>query len=181
MNNPDNDAVPNNTDRASTQMVDMGVQTDKVDHTGLLSLSSRSPPSPHRYVVFMETNDEECESWYTFIRYDGNEERIRELAKMLEEVQNEEVDEDEHIFFFGERKAKKSFFDMDINHLVSEQTAREMCTIALNYGFYHRKFDGKLRKIEVGDDTEYKKRSSVIYNMLCLGQIENFIDEEELN
>jgi len=48
-------------------------------------------PSPSRkkdgkYVILMETNGEESESWYYFIRLNGNEESLKHLNKQLEQV-----------------------------------------------------------------------------------------------
>ena len=49
------------------------------------SSASGSSPSPShimtgKYAAFMETNDKECECWYYFIRYEGNEKNVRALA-----------------------------------------------------------------------------------------------------
>ena len=72
-------------------------------------------------------------------------------------------------------------FTLELGHLVSEQTAREMCTVDLNAGMFHRKFDGTLKKIRFDfskrDDNE--ERIEKIYDMIGRGDIDNFVDGEE--
>ena len=90
--------------------------------------------SGYRYAILMETSGKENESWYNFIRFEGNEDNLIYLEKQLSRVEPVILEE-------------LSMFTLEINHLVSEQTAREMCTVDLNAGMFHRKFDGTLKKI----------------------------------
>lgn len=123
-----------------------------------------------KYVTLMETSGEENESWIYFIRLDGNEENIKHLQSQLEQVEWYIIDD-------------LSTFDLDIDHPVSAQTAKEMTKVDLNHTSFHRKFDGVLQKIELGytrkdgNDTKICKT----FDILGYGQIENFIDDEDLD
>jgi hypothetical protein len=121
-----------------------------------------------RYAILMETNGEEFESWYNFIRYEGNEEALQHLQKQLSRVDFYVMDD-------------MSTFDLDIDHLVSEDTAREMCMVDLNSNMFHRKFNGKLQKIDFGfsrkDDNE--DRIEKVHEKLGFGDIDNYLDGEE--
>ena len=51
-------------------------------------LNDESKPEPSHiivgeYVALMETNGKECESWYYFIRKEGNEDSLKHLQKQL--------------------------------------------------------------------------------------------------
>ena len=122
----------------------------------------------YRYAILMETNGEEFESWYNFIRYEGNEDALNHLQKQLDKVD----------FYIIENM---STFDLEIDHLVSEETARQMCMVDLNSYMFHRKFDGKLQKIDFGfsrrDDNE--DRIEKVHEKIGLGDIDNFVDGEE--
>ena len=149
------------------------MSTKKNKDTKVETTAPRPPPSRKKdgkYVILMETNGEEYESWYYFIRLNGNEENLKHLNKQLEQVDWVILDE-------------LSTFDLDLDHPVSAQTAIEMCKIDLNHYSYHRKFDGVLQKIDLefskkdGNETKICKT----YDRLSFGAIENFIDDEDLN
>lgn len=122
------------------------------------------------YAVLMETSGEENESWLYFIRLQGNEENLQHLLKQLDQVEWYLIDD-------------LSTFDLDIEHPVSAQTAKEMTKIDLNHTSFHRKFDGILKKVDLdfgkkdGNDTKICKT----FDILGYGQIENFIDDEDLD
>jgi hypothetical protein len=122
----------------------------------------------YRYAIFMETNGEEFESWYNFIRYEGNEEALQHLQKHLDKVDFYILDD-------------MSTFDLDIEHLVSEDTARQMCLVDLNAFMFHRKFNGKLEKIDFGfsrkDDNE--DLIEKVHEKLGFGDIDKYVDDEE--
>lgn len=122
----------------------------------------------YRYAILMETNGEEYESWYNFIRYEGNEEALNHLQKQLGKVDFVILDD-------------MSTFDLDLDHLVSEDTARQMCMVDLNAYMFHRKFNGKLQKIDFGfsrkDDNE--DRIEKVNEKIGMGDIDNYIDGEE--
>ena len=124
--------------------------------------------SGYHYAILMETSGKENVSWYNFIRFEGNEDNLRYLEKQLSRVEPVILDE-------------LSMFTLEVDHLVSEQTAREMCTVDLNAGMFHRKFDGTLKKIRFDfskrDDNE--DRIEKIYDMIGGGDIDNFVDCEE--
>jgi hypothetical protein len=118
----------------------------------------------------METNGKHHESWYTFIKHDGNEEALQHLKQQLDKIE----------FFILD---DLSVFDLELEHLVSEETAREMINLVLNSVMYHRKFDGTLKKIDLGisrKDSDNKKLIKC-FNILGVGGIDQFIDKEEDN
>ena len=123
-----------------------------------------------KYAVLMETNGKHHESWYTFIRYDGNEEALRHLQEQLESIEFYVLDD-------------LSVFDLDLDHLVSEETAREMIHLVLNSVMYHRKFDGVLQKIDLGLSRKDSNNRKIIkaFNVLGVGAIDTYIDKEEEN
>jgi hypothetical protein len=116
----------------------------------------------------METNGEEFESWYNFIRYEGNEDSLTHLQKQLNKVE----------FFVIENM---STFDLELENLVSEETARQMCSVDLNAYMFHRKFNGTLQTIDFGfsrrDDNE--DRIEKVHEKIGLGDIDNYVDGEE--
>jgi hypothetical protein len=124
----------------------------------------------NRYAVLMETNGEECESWYYFIKYNGNENKLLHLSKQIEQIEMYIMDD-------------MSTFDLDLEHLVSESTAKEMTKVELNSVSFHRKFDGELKTVNLGlkrkDSNE--KRITRVHNKLGLGKIEDYIDEEDID
>ena len=130
-------------------------------------MSSKDDNNYH-YAILMETSGREFESWYNFIRYEGNEENLRYLQKQLEKVDFYVIDE-------------LSTFDLELEHLVSEETARQMCLVDLNAYMFHRKFNGKLQKINFGfskrDDNE--DRIEKVYDKIGNGDIDNYLDGEE--
>lgn len=121
-----------------------------------------------KFAILMETNGEEFESWYNFIRYDGNEESLQHLQKQLEKVDFYVIDD-------------MSTFDLDLDHLVSEDTAREMCTVDLNAFMFHRKFNGKLKKIDFGFSRkdENEDRIEKVHEKIGFGDIDKYVDGEE--
>jgi hypothetical protein len=126
--------------------------------------------SDDRYVILMETNGKECESWYYFIKYKGNEEALLHLKNCLKDIDWYIIDD-------------LSTFDLDLEHFVSEKTAKEMTKIELNCYSFHRKFDGKLKIINIKfkkkDNNE--KKISRIFDLLSYGQLEDFIDQEDID
>lgn len=121
------------------------------------------------YVILMETSGEAEESWYYFIKLDGNEANLQHLNKQLESVKWYIL---EHL----------SFFCLDMEQTVSASTAKEMTKVHLN-GKYHKKFDGKLQKINLdfkkkdGNDTKICKT----FDVLGHGKIKNFINDQDVD
>ena len=124
----------------------------------------------NKYAVIMETNGKEFESWLYFIKYNGNEDALRYLAKQLESVEFYILDE-------------LSTFDIDLEHLVSERTAKEMTKVELNSVMYHRKFDGKLKKIDLGLSKRDSNDKKILkcFKTLGVGKIDDFIDSEDID
>jgi hypothetical protein len=131
-------------------------------------------PSSHNmngsYAVLMETNGEEMESWYYFIKVEGNEESLKYLQSQLEQVEWYILDD-------------LSTFDLDLDHYVSAQTAKEMTKVDLNHCSFHRKFDGKLQKIDLGFSKKDKNKKKIkkTFDILGYGLIEDFIDDEDVD
>ena len=123
-----------------------------------------------KYTILMESNDEEFEQWYYFIKVEGNEENLRYLQKQLEKI-DWEIMED------------LSTFDLEMEYFVSAQTAKEMTKIDLNAYSYHRKFDGKLKKI----DFDFKKKDGnetkmcKVFDTLGYGKIEDYVSDEDVD
>jgi hypothetical protein len=116
----------------------------------------------------METSGQECESWLNFIRYEGNEEALAYLQSQLEKVRFILIDD-------------MSTFDLDLDHLVSEQTAREMCSVDLNAYMFHRKFDGILQTIDFSFSRKDRNEDRIakVHELLGLGDIDQFVDDED--
>lgn len=127
--------------------------------------------SEDMYAVFMETNGKEIESWYNFIKVKGNEEALQHLQDQLESVDTWYVIDD------------MSTFDLDLEHPVNAKTAKSVTKLELNAYMFHRKFDGKLQKI----DLEFSKRDSdetkisKTFDRLGYGQIDQYVDGEDIN
>lgn len=141
-----------------------------VSETKPTKKSTSSHKMDGKYAILMETNGKEYESWYYFIRKDGNEEALQHLHKQLESIDWYIIDE-------------LSTFDLDMTHLVSATTAKEMSKAELNATSFHRKFDGKLEKIDFGfrkkDNNEVK--ICKVFDLLGYGQISDFIDDEDID
>lgn len=146
----------------------------KKDTNKSTSLPVYSEPSrimKGEYAILMETNDKECESWYTFIRKEGNEKNLKHLQTQLDEIDDWHVMED------------MSIFAIELDPWVSAKTAKEMTKIDMNSYSFHRKFDGKLEKI----DFSYSKKDSdetkmcKVFDQIGYGQIEDYLEDEDLD
>ena len=118
----------------------------------------------------METNAEECESWYYFIRREGNEENLKHLQDQLEKVRMEIIDD-------------YSTFDLDLEHNVRATTAKDMTKVELNSVSFNRKFDGTLKKIDFGfkSNDSNSKKIRKICKLLGMGQIDEYISDEDID
>ena len=76
-----------------------------------------------------------------------------------------------------------STFDIDLDHLISAETAKQMTKVELNSVSFHRKFDGELKTVNLGlkrkDSNE--KRIMKAHDKLGFGNIDEFIDKEDLD
>jgi len=147
---------------------------DDVNHSNERETEPKSPDPSHlmtgRYVALMETSEKECESWYYFIRLAGNGDALRHLHAQLEEVEWYIQDD-------------LSTFDLDLEHMVSAMTAKQMTKLELNSHSFHRKFDGKLEEIDLGfrkKDSDERKMEKA-FDLLGYGQIEDYINDEDLD
>lgn len=134
------------------------------------SPKSSNETGDNRYVVLCETSGREFESWYYFIRYQGNEKALQYLQKQLEKIDMYILDD-------------FSTFDLDLDHFFSEQTAKEMTMLEVNSYSFHRKFDGKMEMISLGlkkrDDNDDMLEK--LFDKLGLGQIEDYVEDEDVD
>lgn len=135
-----------------------------------LKTTTTQTSSESQYAVIMETNAEECESWYYFVKYNGNEKKLHHLKDQIDQIEMYLVDD-------------LSTFDIELEHLVSEQTAKQMTKLEINSVSFHRKFDGVLKTVNLGlkrkDSNE--KRIERINDILGMGGIDDFIDMEDID
>jgi len=152
----------------------MSVDNNKTIKVEEVKEVEQSVPSSHNmngsYAVLMETSGEEMESWYYFIKVEGNEDSLKYLQEQLEQVDWYILDD-------------LSTFDLDLNRYVSAQTAKEMTKLDLNHSSFHRKFDGKLQKIDLGYSKKDKNKKKIkkAFDILGYGLIEDYIDDEDID
>lgn len=131
--------------------------------------TTTSKQTQSKYVILQETSEEEFESWMYFIKLEGNENNLSYLKHQLDQV---------------DWKIYEGFstFDLDMDHLVSEQTAKEMTKVELNV-YFHRKFDGELKRIDFGikPKDNNKKRIKRVFYKLGHGMIDKYIDQEDVS
>ena len=127
-------------------------------------------PEKYTYATLMETSGEEGESWYYFIRYQGNEDNLKHLEDQLESINWRTMDD-------------LNTFVIELQYLVSENTAKEMTKIDMNPTSHHRKFDGVLQRITFPFKEKDKtvKKMTRVFDMLSYGQIEDYIDDEDID
>ena len=124
----------------------------------------------NKYAVLMETSPEDCESWYYFIKYNGNEDALKNLKAQFDKIEEAVIMDDINLF------------DLDIENLVSEECAKQLCMLELNSVMYHRKFDGVLENIDFRfkkkDDDETKMFK--IFDKIGEGDIDLFLTMEDV-
>lgn len=122
------------------------------------------------YATFIETSDEKRESWYSFIRYDGNEDNLHYLQKQLDSIEWVPI-------------PNLSSFQLHLDPLVSGETARQMSKLKMNV-IPHRRFDGYLRKINFGFDTNTDgnvTKIGKIFDTLKYGRIASYLGSGSRN
>lgn len=152
------------TDQKSDPKVDTTV------HEDCIVQEPKTRPTEYKYAVLMETSGEECESWYYCIRYEGNENNLKHLQEQLESVDWYILDD-------------LSTFDLDLEHFISETTAKELTKLELNHHSFHRKFDGVLDKVDLNlrKKDKNEKKMVKVFDVLGYGQIEDYVDGEDLD
>jgi hypothetical protein len=122
------------------------------------------------YAILMETDGENCESIYYFIKHEGNDDALQALQTELNKIENQTI-------FDGVMN-----FDLDLEHLVSETTASEMIMLELNSSSFHRKFDGKMKTIDFKykPSKEYNDEGRIIRIDAILGggRIDRYVTDE---
>lgn len=118
----------------------------------------------------METSPDDCESWYYFIKYNGNEDALKNMKAQFDKIEDAVIMDDINLF------------DLDIENLISEECAKEFCMLELNSATYHRKFDGVLDNI----DFRFKKKDDdetmmfKIFDKIGEGDIDLFVTMEDI-
>lgn len=135
--------------------------------------SEGSPEPSHimtgTYAVLQEMNERKCQSMLYFIRTEGNMEELQYLQDQLEPIDWELME-------------NCGTFDLDLENLVSAQTAKEMSKVDLN-PIFHRKFDGKLERVDFGFRRKEKniRKIEKVYDLIGDGGIDEFIDDEDID
>jgi hypothetical protein len=135
-----------------------------------MSITKDASNKANKYAVLMETSGEDHESWYYFLKFNGNEENLKHIQDQFNLIHDHVVLENIHLF------------DIDIMNLVSEATAKELTLLELNSRTYHRKFDGVLSKVDFNfllsdnDDEKLWK----IFDLIGDGDIKDFITLEDI-
>ena len=148
-------------------MTDFVTTSDSDKKNSAENKSTENKSTENKYVVLCETNEHESESWYYFLKYNGNENELKYLYDQLEKIEMYLIED-------------MSTFDLDLEHLFSEQTAMEMIKLEVNSVSFHRMFTGKLQFVNL----ELKKRDDnedmlmKCYEILGMGQIEDYVDGE---
>lgn len=125
-----------------------------------------------KYATLTETDCETGETWYYFINMENNQEELKFLAEQLDTIEEMGIyDEDVNAYC------------LDVTNPVSAETAREMTRLHVNNVTPHRKFDGKMKKI----DFKFKERHHDLKRQLKVtetignGRISLFVENEEVN
>jgi hypothetical protein len=150
-------------------LLDHKTDLDNTTHKDSVILTP-GPTEECKYVVLMETSGEECESWYYCIKYKGNEKNLQHLQEQLESVDWYILDD-------------LSTFDLDLEHFIDEKTAKQLTKLELNHHSFHHKFDGVLDKIDINlrKKDKNEKKMVKVFDVLGYGQIEDYIDGEDLD
>ena len=123
-----------------------------------------------KYAVLAETNNQFKETWYYLIRHDTNNDALDYLYKQLDSIEWEYLE-------------NYSTFSLDLENLVSPQTAKELTKVCINDGSPHRKFDGTLEFINF----EFRKKDNNIVRLIKVcetigsGNIENYVEGEDFD
>lgn len=134
---------------------------------------SGSPEPSHimegSYAILQEMNERKCQTMLTFIRTEGNMKALQTLQDQLEPIE-------------WELMQNSSTFDLELDYLVSANTAKEMSKVDLN-PIFHRKFDGTLKRIDFGFRRTDKNRKKIgkVFDLLGNSGIEEFISDEDID
>lgn len=122
-----------------------------------------------KYAILQEINDRKCQTMLSFIRADDNMEALAFLQQQLEPIKWELME-------------NGSTFDLEMEYLVSAQTAKEMSKVDLN-PIFHRKFDGKLQLIDFGfrEKDKNSRKIDKVFDLLGNSGIEEFISDEDID
>lgn len=103
--------------------------------------------SKTKYVTFIEQNEDEKECFIIYIKYNGNEEALAKLDKVIE-------------------RADDLQFSLDLEHFISESSVKEH--LELKYGGYNHMFtvaNGKLELPLWMDEYEEMSQTEIILHL----------------
>jgi hypothetical protein len=125
-----------------------------------------------KYATLVETSFELNQSWYVFIKMDGNEKLIYQLSHLINQIDWKKKSDN----YLNQ-------FSFDVDNLVSAKTAKELTMLGLNHIYKHTKFDGKLRKIPLefnnfdSNNTMMCKINDLLKNL----NISKFVDDMDVS
>lgn len=124
----------------------------------------------NQYVVLAECNGKEYETWYYFIKLNGNEKALEYLDKQLKSIEFYIIDD-------------LSTFDLDMDHPMSESTAKQMVRLEINSISDHRMFEGKLQMIDLNFNKNDSNDKKIVktFKRLGIGRIDRYIDQEYID
>ena len=102
-----------------------------VKHPLMSQISQDDATSTFRYAIFVELDWRTMENFLSFIQYQGNEDEICQLEKIIDMTDNDHIPE------------KCSVFYIETCVLVSEITAREMAETYISHRHLPKKLNGK--------------------------------------
>lgn len=116
-----------------------------------------------KFAILSEKNGKECETWYYFIQYDGNELVLKDLEEQLKTVD---------LYISGDN----SEFQLDLDNLVSETTVNEFLKInTVNSYMIGDKIIGTLKPIDLKIKSNNEKDMWKVNKKLCYGQIQKYL------
>ena len=86
-----------------------------------------------QYAIFVEMDSQSMETFLIFVQYQNNEDVLIELASIINDLPTENYPDN------------CSAFHLDVENLVSEQTAYEMCQTDISFRHMPKMLNGTLR------------------------------------
>ena len=125
--------------------------------------------SSNTYATIQEYMEKDMEAILYFVKYQGNERRLQKLKDTFENIEWVVVDD-------------QSTFDIDLDHLVSNDTAKQVTKLELNSN-WHRKFDGKLKSINfrIKSDDDEEEKIKKVTDIIGGGKIADYLSEEDID
>lgn len=116
-----------------------------------------------QYAILVELDWRTMENFFTFIVYEGNELVLQKLNSLIAEIDEERVPHQCSIFY------------MDIRHLVTEKTAREMAACQISFEHQPLVIDSQL-EMTINDDC--KNMGLQLFTLLGRSSPANIFDQK---